>query len=125
MPGRTVLTTVGGRLPGEPPVPLLPPLDELAPAVVQAADPGAVLVGRGGVQHGDAGSPPACNGAAVSLGAALPSQHPCPGPALPGQHPYPRGWGWLLVIHHSHPCITHSATGVGGTHRGRPSGSPE
>lgn len=87
MPGLAVLTSVGGRLPGGPPVPLLPPLDELVLPVVQAADAGAVLVGGGGVQHGDMGSPPACNGAAVSLGAVLPSPHPCPGAALPSPHP--------------------------------------
>lgn len=47
MPGLPVLTAEGGCLPEEPPVPLLPPLDEPALAVVQAADTGAVWVGGG------------------------------------------------------------------------------
>lgn len=62
-----MLTTVGGRLPEGPPVPLLPPLNELVLTVVQAADASTMLVGRGGMQHGDTGSPPACNGVAMSL----------------------------------------------------------
>lgn len=98
MPGLAVLTTVRGRLPGGSPVPLLPPLDELALAVVQAADTGTVLVGGRRVQHGDAGSPPACNRAAASLSAALPGASiPTSGQgARPGLAPcYP-----LLPPHH-------------------------